>query len=151
MNDLVFTTVKLTSGIVVKVLPVPPFALAEVERHFVFADRLEGEEAEAAQSARALMVREAAWLMALPDVEVPEDWVFPRGLRYAGVQPREGEEGRLLDYIEYGLLLTSGDVQAVQATMYESSLTGEELGIAEATFQTDSGRETYPAYPTRSE
>jgi hypothetical protein len=150
MSDA-FTKVKLTNGIVITVEPVPPFALNAVERRFVALVSGDSPESNAARASMEQMIKEAAWLMAIKDVVVPDDWTFPRGLRYAGVQPREGEDGRLLDYIEYGLLLTASDVQAVQAVMYDASLTGDELSDAEETFPANSGRETDQAYPTRSE
>lgn len=125
--------ITLSTGMVIDVRPVPPFALAEIERHYTFPV-LEGTELAQAQAARERMTREAAWLMALPDVTVPDDWQFPRGLRYAGIQPREGDDGLLLDYIEFGVLIAPSDIQAVQAVMYSSDLTEEEIGAAEATF-----------------
>lgn len=150
MSD-VFTKVKLTNGVVITVEPVPPFALNAVERRFTALVSGDSPESYAARDSMEQMIKEAAWLMAIKDVEVPDSWNFPRGLLYAGVQPREGDDGRLLDYIEYGLLLTPADVQAVQAVMYDSNLTGDELSEAEETFPANSGRETNSTYPIRSE
>jgi hypothetical protein len=144
-------TLTLSNGIVVEVQSVPPFALAEIERRFSSIEGLEGAELKQAQDARARLAREAAWLMALPDVTVPENWEFPRGLRYAGIQAREGEAGELLDYIEYGLLCTPQDIQDVQRVMYGADLTEEDISTAEATFQPDGGSPAAAAYPTRSE
>lgn len=140
-------TVTLSTGQSVAVQPVPPFALAEIERRYTPAYATAATEDPAARASREKLAREVAWLMALPDVAVPDDWQFPRALRYAGVEPREGDEGRLLDYIEYGLLVTPGDIQAVQAVMYGSALTEDDIGAAETTFPADGGRETPFTYP----
>jgi hypothetical protein len=121
-------TVTLCSGETVVVYPVPPFALTNVE----IANRAKLPDE------RECIVRETAWLLALPDVVAPEDWRFPRALQHAGIDPRSGDVGRLLDYIEYGLLVTSSDVRAVQNAMY-GALTEDEIGAAEAAFRRDGG------------
>jgi len=139
-------SVTLCNGQILTVQPVPPFALAEIERRYTPASATAASEDPAARLAREQITREVAWLLALPDVTVPADWQFPRALRYAGIEPREGEEGRLLDYIEYGLLLTPADIQAVQAVMY-GDVTEDEIGAAEATFPVDGRRDAPFAYP----
>jgi len=140
-------SVTLSTGQTVQVSPVPPFALAEIERRYTPAFTGDAVEERAAQASREKLVREVAWLMALPDVVAPDDWQFPRGLRYAGIAPREGDEGRILDYIEYGLLTTPGDIQAVQAVMYGADVTESDVHAAEAAFPVDSGRTPPFIYP----
>ena len=125
----------LTNGIQIEVQPVPPFALAEIQRRHPDQPQL---------------AREAAWLMALPTITVPEDWQFPRGLQYAGVEPRPGNEGRLLDYIEYGLLIMSNDIQSVQSIMYGGDLTEEEISAAEEMFPVDRGQTATSHHPRQS-
>lgn len=127
--------VTLSNGQTLAVESVPPFALGEVSRR-IPASAPEAEEA------RAALAREVAWLMALPTLSVPEEWKFPRGLIHAGIQPRDGENGRILDYIEYELLRTHQDIADVQSAMYGTAITEEEISAAEATFQPDGGRES---------
>jgi len=136
----------LSNGQMLIVTPVPPFALAEINRRYPVPANLSATDAQAALAEREKLAREVAWLLALPVVDVPIDWTFPRGLVYAGIQPREGESGRLLDYIEYGLLVTPADIAAVQAVMYGADVTEPEVTAAEATFQPDGGRAAYPAH-----
>lgn len=111
----------------VDVYVVPPFALTAV------AARFPGDDA-ATVATREQMQRETAWLIAMPGLTVPDDWQFPDGLRYAGVEPRAGGAGRLLDYIEYGLLQTNNDILSVQTVMYAETVTEDEIGAAEAVF-----------------
>lgn len=111
----------------VDVYVVPPFALTAV------AARFPGDDA-ATIATREQTQRETAWLIAMPGLTVPDDWQFPDGLRYAGVEPRKGDRGRLLDYIEYGLLQTNNDILSVQAVMYAETVTEDEIGAAEAVF-----------------
>jgi hypothetical protein len=135
-------TLTLQNGIALNVYPVPPFAMTAIEyAHPLPEDdgSPEGHVAfQKALQARDKLGIETAWLMALPDVRVPEGWTFPAALRYAGVQPREGAEGLKLDYIEYELLRSSKDLQVVQAAMYES-ITESEVQAAESTFRPDAG------------
>ncbi len=146
------TEVQLSSGQVIEVQAVPPFVFTAIEAaHPLPHGKVPHAEMQAALLAREQLQRETAWLIALPDVEVPEGWAFPRALGHAGIQPRAGEHGRLLDYIEYGLLATPEDVRAVQTAMYGGALTEEEIGAAEATFPGDGGREEPLTYPLGSE
>jgi hypothetical protein len=133
--------VTLSTGQEIEVLPVPPFALAAVKAAHPPPTNLEPAELAEALATQERLTREVSWLIALPDVEVPEDWEFPRGLRYAGIHPREGEEGRRLDYIEYRLLITHEDLVQVREVMYGAVLSEEEIAAAEATFRPDGGRE----------
>ncbi|MGC9395392.1 MAG: hypothetical protein ACP5J4_11110 [Anaerolineae bacterium] len=128
--------VTLRGGQKITVYPVPPFALTNVET----ANR------DKAPEQRERLVRETAWLLALPEVTVPDDWCFPRALQHAGIEPRVGESGELLDYIEYGLLVTGDDVRAVQNAMY-GALTEDEIGAAEAAFRRDGGGSNAAADP----
>ncbi len=108
------------------VYPVPPFALTNVEA--VNRDKTPAE--------REHLIRETAWLLALPTVTLPADWQFPAALQYAGINPRSGDVGRKLDYIEYALLATGEDVRIVQMAMY-GALAEDEIGAAEDSFRRD--------------
>lgn len=141
------TLVRFSNGEALHVYPVPPFVFTAIEA----AHPLPDPPTPGAMVDRECLLREAAWLMALPEVRVPEAWEFPRALTYAGLAPRVGDEGRLLDYIEYELLATAEDVRAVQLAMYGGALTEAEIGTAEAAFPGDGGRATASAYPTKSE
>lgn len=132
------TQITLSNGKTIEVQPVPPLALNVITaRHPLPVDADEAET-QSAMQARERLLNEAAWLLALENVEVPDDWSFPTGLLHAGVEPRTGDHGPLLDYIEYGLLATTADVQRVQAAMYGEALTEAEVVAAEATFPADS-------------
>jgi hypothetical protein len=120
--------VTFSNGRIENVYPVPPFALAIVAAMFP----ADGDPATIA--AREQKQRETAWLIGFQGLAVPEDWQFPEGLRYAGIEPRAGEQGRLLDYIEYGLLLRDADIAKTQAVMYGETVTEEEITAAEAVF-----------------
>jgi len=128
--------VTLSSGQTLTVKPVPPFVLTDA--HHALSTLSDSEKDRA--------LRGVALLCALPEIKVPDDWKFPRGLTYAGAVPRAGVDGRLLDYIEYGLLVTPADIAAVQAVMYGADVTEPEVTAAEATFQPDGGRAAYPAH-----
>jgi len=118
--------ITLKSGIEVTVYPVPPIGMTDITR----ANRDHGD----VNNLRS----DAALLTALPEVEVPDDWRFPDGLRYGGLEPTPGEFGRRLDYIKYGLLLDASDINAVLAVMYGDSVSEEEIASAEAAFRTNS-------------
>jgi hypothetical protein len=134
--------ITLSNGQEVEVQPVPPLALSVIGERNPVPENLDAEQTQAAMSAQDRLVNEAAWLMALGHVEVPEDWQFPRGLTYAGIQPREGDAGRVLDYIEYGLLVTTDDLKKVQQAMYGDALTESEVDAAEAIFPNHGGQPT---------
>ena len=68
---------------------------------------------------------DAAYLAAFADTVVPEDWQFPEFAKRQGVQPREGEDGRKVDYIRYELLKTAGDISQAEQAM--SGLTQDEV------------------------
>lgn len=127
--------VTLSNGQTLTVQPVPPFVLTDAQHALSHLEKTENERA----------LRGVALLCALPEISVPDDWKFPRGLTYAGIAPRAGEDGRALDYIEYGLLTTGEDLSAVQAVMYGADLTEPEVAAAEATFRADGGQSAYPA------
>jgi hypothetical protein len=78
--------------------------------------------------------------MALPEVAVPNEWTFPEALRRVGIEPRTGDDGRRLDYIEYELLRSAQDVKAVQDVMY-GPLGEQEVEAAVATFQPEDSEE----------
>lgn len=142
----------LSSGQPVDVHPVPPFFLTAVQNEYRVDADMAGDSSLAALETRAQAVREAAWLMALPSVIVPAGWKFPFALEYCGIEPREGDVGLWLDYVEYGLLATGDDVRAVQAAMYGApEVTEDEIRDAEATFPADGGRGDAFAYPVAAE
>ena len=133
--------VTLSTGQTVTVHPVPPFALTAVEARLPIDADAAAETVQQQMLDRERSLREAAFLIALEGITVPEDWQFPKGLLYADVQPRASEDGRLLDYIEYGLLQTPQDIERVQDVMYGSAVTTAEVEAAEAMFCPDRGRE----------
>jgi hypothetical protein len=138
------TKVTFSNGEEHEVLRVPPYALRRVGADHPLPDLPEPDapdfeervaEVNALYEARGRLLHETSLLMALPDVEVPEDWAFPRGLRHGGVEPRQGENGTWLDYVEYGLLRTQEDIEALQDAMHGKPLSREEVTAAEETFQ----------------
>jgi hypothetical protein len=141
------TRVTFSNGRTEEVQPVPPLAISVIGAQHPIPENLDADETQAAMAARERLINEAAWLMALGHVEVPEDWQFPRGLTYAGIKPREGDEGRVLDYIEYGLLATTEDLEKVQVAMYGDALTEAEVDAAAAIFPGDGGRPAAAADP----
>ncbi len=155
--------VELTSGIVVRVVPVsqkaydvirmkhpdPPVPVLEASKTATgepfFVENLKDPEYQQAlrdaQQLRMLEWAEAQYLFGLPDVEVPEGWKPPvEELAYIDPdwKPREGAAGRKLDYIEWELLRVLADYQRVNATINELSTVSEEATDAvEETFQSD--------------
>jgi hypothetical protein len=140
--------ITLSNGQEVEVQPVPPLALSVIGERNPVPENLDAEQTQAAMDARERLVNEAAWLIAFSGISVPVDWEFPRGLRYAGVEPREGDEGQLLDYIEYGLLVTTEDLKKVQEAMYGDALTEAEVDAAEAIFPNHGGQPTAAEDPS---
>lgn len=130
----------LSNGQRVRVLPVPPCALAAIESRFPLPETQDMERFRAAMEARSTALRETGWLMALPEVVVPSEWAFPEALRRVGIEPRTGDDGRRLDYIEYELLRSAEDVRAVQDVMY-GPLGEQEVEAAVATFQPEDSEE----------
>ena len=139
--------ITLSNGVEVQVYPVPPFALSAIESQYPDPEmpmpKMEQDspewrrwvsEMQQARERREQAITEAALLVALRDVELPEGWRLPEAFRLAGFQEREGERGRRLDYIQYELLIAPGDLVAVQNAMYGSTLTEGEVEAAEATF-----------------
>ncbi len=125
--------ITLSNGRVVRVCPVPPFALSAVEEKFPLPAEDDSALVTAVLARRERAVRDVAWLCALPDVAVPDDWRFPVALNYAGVEPRPGELGRKIDYIEYELLASTEDVTRVREAMW-GVLSEADVAAAEATF-----------------
>jgi hypothetical protein len=98
--------------------------IAALPRHQVEA----GDTAEIVleKEKKAARAREdAAYLAAFADTVVPEGWQFPAFARRQGVEPREGEDGRKVDYIRYELLKTAGDIAQAEQAM--GGLTQEEV------------------------
>jgi hypothetical protein len=156
--------VKLSTGVVVTVHPVPqkiydvirmrhpdpPVPVVEDTRTATgepmrYENRDDPDYRAAlaeAERARQTAWAEASLLFGLPDVEVPEGWQPPvEELEYlTGGQwkPREGEKGRKLDYIEWGLLAVVGDYQRVQAAINQLAMVSEEaVDAVEVTFRGD--------------
>lgn len=83
-------------------------------------------------------------LYALKDVEIPEGWdvegEMGEFIRFADEewQPREGSEGRRLDYIEWELLVNPADAILIQRTISElSSIDLDEVDRTEDSFRGD--------------
>jgi len=156
--------VKLSTGIVVTVHPVPqkiydvirmkhpdpPVPVLEDDRTATgepmrYENRDDPDYKEAlrqAEQARQRAWAEASLLIALPKVEVPDDWEPPAvELEYitdGQWEPRQWEGGRKLDYIEWGLLAVVADYQKVQAAISQLAMVPEEATDAiEGTFRGD--------------
>lgn len=156
--------VRLSTGVVVTVHPVPqkiydvirmrhpdpPAPVLEDDRTATgepmrYENRDDPDYREAlrqAERARQTAWAEASLLFGLPDVQVPEGWEPPaEELEYlTGGQwePRQGDKGRKLDYIEWDLLAVVGDYQRVQAAINQLAMVPEEATDAvEATFRGD--------------
>lgn len=155
--------VTLSSGAVVKVVPVPQkvydlirmrypdpsvpigkdsrTATGEVMQFETPDDPDYLRELTAAERSRQLAWAEAMLLFGLPDVEIPDGWEPPGDdIQYIDPDwtPREGARGRKLDYIEWELLRTAGDHQKVVVALNELSMISEEAADAiEDSFQGD--------------
>ena len=95
-----------------------------------------------AERARQTAWAEASLLFGLPDMQVPDGWEPPtEELEYltgGQWQPRQGEKGRKLDYLEWELLAVVGDYQRVQAAINQLAMVSEEaVDAVEATFRGD--------------
>lgn len=74
---------------------------------------------------------------------VPDDWEIPQHLVRAGLEPHKNPDGRRWDFICYGLLNNSADIQAVdRAIGGMTSLTEAEVEAASAQFPSDEERGT---------
>lgn len=121
------TRVTFSAGSTHEVRSVPPLAMRELyRRHHDEQETLER------------LLREVPLLIGLQGLPVPKDWQFPQALGYAGIAPREGQEGRLLDYIEYHLLATKEDLDALNQALF-GEISEAEIADAEATFCPDGG------------
>jgi len=156
--------IKLSTGVTVTVHPVPqkiydvirmrhpdpPVPILEDDRTATgepmrFEDRDDPDYLQAkreAEQARQMAWAEASLLFGLPDVQVPDGWEPPtEELEYltgGQWQPRQGEKGRKLDYIEWELLAVVGDYQRVQAAINQLAMVSEEaVDAVEATFRGD--------------
>lgn len=139
-------TILPSSGREIPVHCVPPFALDAIESQFQDPSPPAETDSESVEwklwaselaqigEQREQAVTEGALLIALRDVEIPTDWQLSEVFRLAGVEARDGERGRHLDYAQYELLATAKDLTAVQNVMY-GGLTAEEVKAAEATFR----------------
>jgi hypothetical protein len=156
--------VELSTGMTVTVAPVPqkiydvirmthpdpPVPILEDDRTAT-GEPMRYENREDADYLRAKrevdQARQKAWaegmlLFGLPDVQVPDEWQPPvEELEYLSGgqwQPRQGETGRKLDWIEWDLLRVVADYQKVQATINELAMVSEEaVDAIEATFRGD--------------
>jgi hypothetical protein len=88
-----------------------------------------------------------AYLLAFKDVRVPDGWKFSAEARAAGLVPRDGDEGRKVDYIEQEILTTGRDAMAAQAAMF--ALTDEEVNAAGALFRPCRFAKVCPFSPSR--
>lgn len=156
--------VKLSTGVTVTVAPVPqkiydvirmkhpdpPVPVLEDDRTATgeamrYENRDDPDYKEAlreAKRARQTAWAEASLLFGLPEVQVPDSWQPPfEELEYltdGQWEPRQGEKGRKLDYIEWKLLAVVGDYQKVQAAINQLAMVSEEaVDAIEDTFQGD--------------
>jgi len=95
-----------------------------------------------AEQARRKAWAEAMLLFGLPEVAAPDEWEGPpvAELSYLAPEwkPREGDQGRKLDWIEWELLRTPGDHGKVVDAINELADVPEEATDAvEATFRGD--------------
>jgi hypothetical protein len=160
---MVSKEITLSSGIVVKVVPVPQkaydvirmkypdppipieetskTATGETMRYENPNDLDYRKELAASERSRQLAWAEAMLLFGLPEVVVPDDWEPPTDdIRYIDPDwsPREGDRGRRLDYIEWELLHTIVDEQKVINAINALSMISEEVVDAiEDSFQGD--------------
>jgi hypothetical protein len=154
--------VKLFNGKMVVVHPVPPFVLSVVEAQYPMPEppnvaqdedetawRAWHAESRRVEAARDTARNEAALLVALRDVELPEDWTFPLALTMAGIEARDGERGRRLDYIQYELIQTPHDLAEIQAQMFIGCVLEEEVQAVGDTFRDSVRGETAPGDSAR--
>lgn len=158
---MVSKEVTLSSGIVVKAVPVPQKVYDVIRVRYpdppvpVVEGDLMGEkyrkevtddadylrELAAAEQSRQLAWAEAMLLFGLPEVTVPDDWQPPvDDIQYIDPDwlPREGVRGGRLDYIEWELLTTIEDERKVIVTLNELSMvSGEATDAIEDSFQGD--------------
>jgi len=95
-----------------------------------------------AKQARQRAWAEAMFLFGLPEVVVPDEWAGPPAAELAYLapdwKPREGDQGRKLDYIEWELLRTPGDhAKVVDAINDLADVPEEAVDAVEATFRGD--------------
>lgn len=156
--------VKLSTGVTVTVAPVPQkiydvirmkhpdpsVPILEDDRTATgepmrFENR---EDADYLQAKREVnQARQTAWaeamlLFGLPEVQAPDEWQPPaEELEYLSGgqwQPRQGDTGHKLDWIEWDLLRVVTDYQKVQAAINELAGVSEEaVDAIEATFRGD--------------
>jgi hypothetical protein len=156
--------VELSTGVTVTVAPVPqkmydiirtkypdpPVPVLEDDRTATgepirFENRKDPNYLRAlqeAEQARQVAWAEAMLLFGLPEVQVPDGWQPPiEELEYltdGQWEPRQGDTGRKLDYIEWDLLRVMADYQKVQAAINQLAMISEEAVAAiEATFRGD--------------
>ena len=118
----------------------PPYLIKRIEDLPEFQIDWEAEDDEQAKSkANALAQRkeDVAYLYAFEDWSVPRGWQFPESLRYGGVEPRDGDEGRKLDWIQYELLSSANDFAKAQRAMF--GVTAEEVEAASKSFRAAGG------------
>ena len=94
-----------------------------------------------AEQARRIAWAEAMFLFGLPDVEAPDNWAPPVAeLAYIAPEwkPREGDQGRKLDWIEWELLRTPGDHTLVIDAINDLAMIPDEaVDAVEDTFPGD--------------
>lgn len=159
-----FKEVTLQSGEIVKVYPVPHFAvvaaqatvklptppLATVKSAAGHEEQYLDQSADssayqayvreraAAERAAADARTEFILLSALRDVVAPADDDWYELVEYAGIKRREGKQGRRLDFIQYALLMPS-DATAVLNAVNELSYPSEERVAAKMESFRDNG------------
>jgi hypothetical protein len=76
--------------------------------------------------------------------DVPKGWKFPARQRRLGKKPREGQDGRRVDFIRYTLLKSHADIEACQIVMHQitAPVRSEEAALIAELFRDEEGRET---------
>lgn len=150
-----YKEITLTSGEVIKVYPVPGYAVVAVSAQ-IAADNpigdpptttiktLAGEQAwpdtsmdseayqEYLRKKRAMEAKQAAaadnltFLVALRDVPMPETDDWFAPFKFAGLTLSTDSDGKRLDYLRYCLLADARDMKLFQATVNELSWPREE-------------------------
>ena len=128
--------VTFSCGKTENVYVVPVLALADLDDlpEYKVADDDTAEDVKGKLEAVAQAKADTGYLAGFADTVVPDDWQFPGWALSQGLKPREGADGRKLDYIRYELLRQADDVRKAQRAML-GQLTPEEVGSAVKKFR----------------
>ena len=128
--------VKFSCGRTETVYVVPVLAIEDLDQlpEYKVGETDTAEQAAAKLQALAQRKADTYYLAGFADAEIPDDWQFPDWALAQGLQPREGETGRKLDFIRYELLRKADDVIMAQAAM-QGEVAPEEVAAAEKKFR----------------